>query len=574
MVEKMFVHYSGSKAAFIAAGLETKYTNSIVFIGNGECVYTHGKYYGNIDEALTALKYFSKISDGTNTYEAAAPNGELKFTSDAPQVVTVSADAQGIHFGLAKEFTDGIADVAGRVKAIEDAPYATTQNVADAKAEVIGDAANDTKDSKTIEGVIKLIDDKTSGIASEGVVNDLSNRVKAIEDAPYATEGFVADEIGKLGHVQTNEGDYVSAIKQTNGIVTVTMGTFNFDEAGAAQAVKEELLGAVADADAKTIAALNDKIESVEGAAKSYSIEKIETGLATNVKEAYKLVDEDGAQAGATINIYKDSALIKVKLSTVDATWDAGSKDIINGTGNEALAYAYEDVNGEVQVVAIDVADFLRESEFSNGLEVNNGVVTVKVDAASEEYLTVSSDGVKVSGINDKLAEKVDASKFAELIGIETDEDVNNLAWYPAAYISSGDTVFSALNKLDKAISDVDAAGVTAEEFEASVGVAAGSKIKTSNEYHVKGEQTVSAAVDTLDVELKDVEDRIDALDLAEVSGYITKVSQVDGQVAAEAVASIPAADVTVADAESKLEATTVEAALTELAKMWEWEEL
>jgi hypothetical protein len=52
MAEKMFVHYSGSKAAFIAASLETKYTNSIVFIGNGECVYTHGKYFGNVEEAL------------------------------------------------------------------------------------------------------------------------------------------------------------------------------------------------------------------------------------------------------------------------------------------------------------------------------------------------------------------------------------------------------------------------------------------------------------------------------------------------------------------------------------------
>lgn len=48
---KMFVHYSGTKAAFIDAGYPAQYTNKIVFIsgdaeGNGAAVYTHGKYYG------------------------------------------------------------------------------------------------------------------------------------------------------------------------------------------------------------------------------------------------------------------------------------------------------------------------------------------------------------------------------------------------------------------------------------------------------------------------------------------------------------------------------------------------
>ena len=63
-------------------------------------------------------------------------------------------------------------------------------------------------------------------------------------------------------------------------------------------------------------------------------------------------------------------------------------------------------------------------------------------------------------------------------------------------------------------------------------------------------------------------------MNLTEVSGYVTKVSQTNGKVSATTVANIPAADVTIADTDNKLVGTTVEAALAELADMWTWEEL
>mgnify|MGYP003312502535 CR=1 FL=1 len=46
MANKMFIHYSGTKSAFAAAGYESTYANSIVFIsgdvsGKGAAIYTH-----------------------------------------------------------------------------------------------------------------------------------------------------------------------------------------------------------------------------------------------------------------------------------------------------------------------------------------------------------------------------------------------------------------------------------------------------------------------------------------------------------------------------------------------------
>lgn len=101
-----------------------------------------------------------------------------------------------------------------------------------------------------------------------------------------------------------------------------------------------------------------------------------------------------------------------------------------------------------------------------------------------------------------------------------------------------------------------------------------------ANTYDAKGAaakalEDANAAVKALkEGEVKANADAIAAMTLAEVSGYVTKVSQANGKVSATTVANIPAADVTIADANDKLASTTVEAALAELADMWAWEEL
>ena len=147
---------------------------------------------------------------------------------------------------------------------------------------------------------------------------------------------------------------------------------------------KTELLGDAAN-DYNTLGKLEDKIQEVASAAKSYSIVAITEDLNVNVKEAFKLVDEDGKQAGATISIYKDSALQKVELV------------------EQELQFTYLLANGTESTVGVDVSKFLAESEFKNGLQVVDHVVSVKIDAASESFLTVGEGGVKLSGVQDAI---------------------------------------------------------------------------------------------------------------------------------------------------------------------------
>lgn len=65
--------------------------------------------------------------------------------------------------------------------------------------------------------------------------------------------------------------------------------------------------------------------------------------------------------------------------------------------------------NGDI--VTIDLTELLDENEFKDGLIVDNHTVKVLVDGESERWLTVSTDGVKVSGIQaeiDRLDGRID----------------------------------------------------------------------------------------------------------------------------------------------------------------------
>lgn len=65
--------------------------------------------------------------------------------------------------------------------------------------------------------------------------------------------------------------------------------------------------------------------------------------------------------------------------------------------------------NGDL--ITIDVKELLDENEFADGLQVEDGVVSVLKDPESEKWITISLSGVKISGIQaeiDRLDERID----------------------------------------------------------------------------------------------------------------------------------------------------------------------
>lgn len=129
-------------------------------------------------------------------------------------------------------------------------------------------------------------------------------------------------------------------------------------------------------------------------------IEKIADPVGSNIESVYELVDSLGNRLGEQIVVKKDSHLLSAELVKNEST---GIASVIRLT--------YLDENHSERIIDIDVKDFLQEAEFKDGLKVVNGEVNVKKDDNSESFLSVSSDGVKVSGIQDAIDSAIETER-------------------------------------------------------------------------------------------------------------------------------------------------------------------
>lgn len=132
----------------------------------------------------------------------------------------------------------------------------------------------------------------------------------------------------------------------------------------------------------------------------------------TNTYKSYQLKSDDNI-FGTTINIPKDRFIKQVTLGYDNATIDESTGIITIGTGlsKEYLLFSVALQSGSYELVSINLTNFLTEKDYSDGLEVVDNKLKVKVDPSSEEYLEVSNNGIKIEGINTKVSDTVEDIK-------------------------------------------------------------------------------------------------------------------------------------------------------------------
>ena len=180
--------------------------------------------------------------------------------------------------------------------------------------------------------------------------------------------------------------DNATLVKSTDSNKVLKVGTVP-----AAQVSVAEGTGLTA-SDAQTaFKELKDDIKKVISDGKTYSIvddTKNDKSLPTNVLKRYRLQETVGSKkdlVGEPIDIYKDSSLKSVALV------------------GQTLNFTYILAEGNESTVGVDVSTFLAESEFKDGLQVIDHVVSVKIDPTSEKFLTVGEGGVKLAGVQNAI---------------------------------------------------------------------------------------------------------------------------------------------------------------------------
>lgn len=284
----------------------------------------------------------------------------------------------------------------------------------------------ETSRATTAEGALsdRITAEQNRAITAEGTLTDnlnseISDRKKAIKaesdraktaeqqesqsraNADDAIKSLLSAETSRATTAENNLSDRVTSEKNraTTAENTIT-NNLNSEILDRKESIKAE----------------SDRAKAAEQAMQanlgSVTIVKV-TSDDANIAASYQL-QVNGEAKGATIDIAKDQSIKDINVLDMNATLnDDGTIKAGNPVGSTALCISYILADGTYKLAKLDYSKFLEETEFSNGLEVNNHKIYVKVDQLSESFLSVSSAGLKIAGIQNAINTAVDAERVA-----------------------------------------------------------------------------------------------------------------------------------------------------------------
>lgn len=293
----------------------------------------------------------------------------------------------------------------GNVNA-NDICFATDTLVISVGDKYFGISTTDLERIKTLENALG-----TNG----SVATQISNAINALDFTEVKEEGKVVVSVkqedglvhAELGSVEAQyvelldeeglftaenvEAALAELIKKANANAEAIEGLTGEDGsiATAIQQAKEDLLGTATD-NYNTLGKLEEAIKEVSENGKSYEIvalteEEITALGEANVKEAYKLVDEDSVQVGSIIKIYKDSSLQNVEFE------------------NQNLKFTYLLADGSTKETSLDISELIHESEFGDGIVVSDHVASVALaeheEGTNDNYLVMEGGKLAVREI-------------------------------------------------------------------------------------------------------------------------------------------------------------------------------
>ena len=293
----------------------------------------------------------------------------------------------------------------------------------------------------------------------------------------------------------------------------------------------DDLSGTTAELSAGTVeevARLDERIDNLE-------IASAETPDETILASYILREGIDGEQKGVRIDIPKDKSIKSIKVGWSGATIDEETGEYTywpESGDTEVLDIVYHKEDGLYELVEVDLESFIIEEEFKDGLEVDGHDVKVKIDPESDEYLTVSMAGVKLSGVKarfDELQAELDATQE----GAGLNEDGTYTANPDTEYLSGATSLKNADELLDKALGEVQ---VELDAVEEAVGLAVnGSYVPKTGTHYLDSATTVEQEIEKLDevsysamTEIEELQKKtISAADdsvIVEVSGYDTTI--------------------------------------------------
>ena len=311
-----------------------------------------------------------------------------------------------------------------------------------------------------IDSALTIIngDDSTEGSIAYGdkntydsAVTYVTQQIQGLDVADAAVaKNFVTEVSETDGKIAVKRG----AVTSTGGTIVLTdsNGGINIDVVSTALTItgKDAIKVAQSGTGKEISLAINanDKVlsQTTDGLLATFAIAKL--GSANEgMAASYQLQDKTGQPMGVTIDIPKDMVISAAEVKKVEQADQPYSGAVV---GDMYIDFTIANATSDhIYLPAKTLFDAYVQG---NGIQINGNKIAVKLDAATEGFLTVGADGVKISGVQDainaaKTEVKTELDKVEQSIGLG--EDGSFTAPTGATYVSGATNVIDAIKKLD-----------------------------------------------------------------------------------------------------------------------------
>ena len=530
--------------------------------------YAKGSDASAVSATDTINQAISKLENQIDAVqaEAAASKTIVKLTGDAEETDHLTIASAMDVSNSAITFTLGEKNIASKTDLDTLSGKAVTAvEMTGGTVQVVANATDGTK-KITINTDGSRIDltgyDKGSdasavaaGDSVNAAVGKLENQIAAakaeaeaaIEGLDYtdtATTGYYvskvdeADGVISATHVPlpsvnaiSEAGKPITAVSESLGEISATAGTINAEYVnvtgstfssttvqGALEEIETEYKAAdaaiVGDASASgnTLGKLEDRIEALDADAATYTIRKDTEDLPATVKERYTLVETKNGQSTdkqVVIDIPKDSHIVSIKYIT-----DSGD------THYQNLEYKYMDVSGATKTEYVDMSELVLEAEFASGVTATDHVVHGVVAPSSETFLTVGTDGFKLSGVQDAINTAVGNA----VSGL--DADVSGNSAHVTVGVVEADGVITAVTVSESDIASASALTAEIAARKAVDGVNGDAYTADKNAHYISGASTLFGADQALDTAMYELSGKVNSNEVVSGNGTTVTATQ------------------------------------------------